>query len=53
MKQRLLKDYPFQLELHAHTFPASLCSEIPPRELVRVCRERGVTPSSCCGNATT
>ena len=34
-KEELLKAYPYRLEIHAHTSPASPCSEIPPEDAVR------------------
>lgn len=33
--------YPYRLELHAHSSPASGCSEVPADELVRVFKEAG------------
>jgi len=34
-KDELLKSYPYKIEIHAHTSPASPCSEIPPEDAVR------------------
>ncbi len=34
-------DYPYKLELHAHTRPQSGCADIPPAELVRIYAEHG------------
>lgn len=34
-------DYPYKIELHAHTKPQSPCSDIPPAELVRIYFEHG------------
>ncbi|MBP3436252.1 MAG: PHP domain-containing protein [Clostridia bacterium] len=34
LKNELLSEYPYRIELHAHTSPASSCSEITPQELV-------------------
>ena len=34
LKAELLTRYPFKLELHAHTSPASSCSELAPAELI-------------------
>lgn len=34
MKQSLLQQYPYKIELHAHSSPASRCSEVSPEELV-------------------
>ena len=35
IKNTIQEQYPFRIELHAHTNPVSRCSEIPPEELVR------------------
>jgi len=37
----LLRAYKFKLELHAHTSPASSCSEIAPEELVQIYKSLG------------
>ena len=34
LKNELSQRYPYRIELHAHTKPASVCSEISPKELV-------------------
>lgn len=34
LKNDLLSSYKYRIELHAHTFPASGCSEITPQEMV-------------------
>ena len=34
MKASLLQQYPYKIELHAHSSPASRCSEVSPEELV-------------------
>ena len=34
MYRELSEAYPYRVELHAHTSPASPCSEIPPEVLV-------------------
>jgi predicted metal-dependent phosphoesterase TrpH len=34
LKEELLQHYPYRIELHAHTSPASGCSHISPREMV-------------------
>lgn len=34
LKKELLSQYKYQIELHAHTSPASGCSEITPKEMV-------------------
>ena len=41
IKNQLLSCFPYQIELHAHTKPASMCSDFPPEELVRIYAERG------------
>ena len=41
IKNQLLTDYPYQIELHAHTKPCSCCSEFLPRELVQIYAQRG------------
>ncbi len=40
-KEALLKTYPYRIELHAHTNPVSGCSEMPPAEMVKRCKEAG------------
>ena len=40
-KKQLEKQYPFRTELHAHTSPASGCSEISPEEMVRIYKDKG------------
>ena len=39
--KKLTKDYKFKIELHAHTTPASPCSDIPPERLVETYTEIG------------
>ena len=39
--EELKELYPYRLELHAHSSPASGCSEVPADELVRVFKEAG------------
>jgi len=39
----MFKEYKFKTELHAHTTPASGCSEITPEHLVEVYKEKGYT----------
>ena len=34
-------DYPYKIELHAHTRPHSPCGDIPPAELIRIYAEHG------------
>lgn len=41
VSEELKKLYPCRLELHAHSSPASGCSEVPADELVRVFHEAG------------
>lgn len=36
MKDILLQTYPYKCELHSHSYPVSLCSEIPPKELAKL-----------------
>ncbi len=40
-KEALLKTYPYRIELHAHTNPVSGCSEMPPAEMVKRCKDAG------------
>ncbi len=37
----MFEEYKYRIELHAHTSPASGCSEIPPEQLVNTYREKG------------
>lgn len=41
IKEQLLSGFPYQIELHAHSKPCSLCSEFSPRELVQRYSEQG------------
>ena len=41
MKQNLFQEYPFRIELHAHSKPASRCSDVSPEELVDIYHEAG------------
>ena len=41
LKQQLLAEYPYPFELHAHSNPASGCSELPPAELAERCKNAG------------
>lgn len=34
LKSELLREYPYRIELHAHTMPASACSEVSPEEVI-------------------
>lgn len=41
LKEQLNKEYPYRIELHAHTKPESRCSEISPEELVETYKKLG------------
>ena len=41
IKNKLLSNYKYRIELHAHTFPASDCSEITPKEMVDTYKKIG------------
>lgn len=41
LKKSLLQEYKFRTELHAHTSPASSCSEIPAEEVAVIYKELG------------
>ena len=41
IKDELIKEYKYRIELHAHTSPASPCSEVLPEELVKTYHELG------------
>ena len=41
MKEDIIKQYPYRIELHAHTSPASTCSHVKPEELVQLYHEKG------------
>ncbi len=41
IKQQLTKEYKYRIELHAHTSPASPCSEVSPEELAKTYHELG------------
>lgn len=41
LKERLFKQYPYRIELHAHTSPASSCSEILPEQMAEIYAEKG------------
>ncbi len=43
LKRKFEEAYPFRTELHAHTKPASTCSDVPPEEAVRLYKEMGYT----------
>jgi len=40
-KQNLAEQYPFRIEMHAHTKPISGCSEILPEEMVEIYSQKG------------
>lgn len=39
----MFEEYKFKTELHAHTTPASACSQITPEQLIEVYKEKGYT----------
>lgn len=41
MKDSILKQYPYRIELHAHTSPCSGCGHVKPEDLVRLYAEKG------------
>lgn len=41
MKESIFKEYPYRIELHAHSNPCSGCSHLSPEELVRLYAEKG------------
>ena len=41
VKENILSQYPFRIELHTHTNPCSGCSMLKPEELVRLYYEKG------------
>ena len=41
IKRQLEKEYKYRIELHAHTTPTSLCSEITPKEMVDIYKDLG------------
>ena len=41
IKQQLMETYHYKFELHAHSNPASGCSDLPPAELVERCKNAG------------
>ena len=43
LKQQLMAKYPYKFELHAHSNPASGCSDLPPAELVERCKNAGAS----------
>lgn len=43
LKEQLFAEYPYKFELHAHSNPASSCSDLSPTELVQRCKKAGAT----------
>lgn len=41
LKEQLITQHPYKFELHAHSNPASSCSELSPAELVERCKNAG------------
>lgn len=41
LKETIAAEYPYRIELHAHTNPASKCSEITPEQIVRIYKDIG------------
>ncbi len=41
LKQDILAKYPYRIELHAHSLPASRCSDVSPEELVDIYHKAG------------
>lgn len=41
LKTELLLKYKYRVELHAHTTPVSICSEIPPKEMIETYKSLG------------
>lgn len=41
LKSELLAQYKYQIELHAHTFPMSVCSQVSPKEMVDTYKKLG------------
>ena len=39
---KILTDYPYKTELHAHSFPVSSCGDFPADEVVKIYAEAGV-----------
>ncbi len=40
LKEQLNKEYPIRIEMHAHTFPVSPCSEVTPADLAEIYSKR-------------
>lgn len=43
LKRQIEEAYPYRTELHAHTKPASTCSDVPSEDAVKLYKERGYT----------
>ncbi len=43
IKEQLIAAYPYKFELHAHSNPASGCSDLSPAELVERCKNAGAS----------
>lgn len=41
LKEQLKEQYPYKIELHAHTRPVSFCSEVSPAELIQIYADLG------------
>ena len=41
MKEALIQTYTYKCELHAHSYPVSLCSEISPKEMAKLFIDNG------------
>ena len=41
LKSELLSQYEYQIEMHAHTSPASGCSQVPPKEMAETYKNLG------------
>ena len=41
LKDQIKKSYPYRLELHAHTSPASRCGEVKPDDVVTIFHNAG------------
>ena len=39
--EKLKKQYPVRIELHAHTKPASSCGDVPTEEVLRIFKDDG------------
>ncbi len=52
IKNDLLKEYCYRTELHAHTSPASSCSEIPPEDVVTIYKDLGYSAVTIANHFT-